>query len=392
MKRTTAVNLLNEISIDTFLADYWQKKPLLIRNAYPNIKTPITANELAGLSCEEEVESRIVIQNNKTKEWELMHGPFNEKVFSKLPASHWTLLVQAVDHWVPEAAELLNQFNFIPRWRIDDLMISYASDGGGVGPHYDNYDVFLLQSSGKRKWEIGSICNENTPMRGNLPVTILREFDAIESWELEAGDILYVPPGFAHNGVALGDDCITCSIGFRAPSHNEILREFTDYIGENLNETLRYTDPDLIQQSNTGEINAQALEKLQYILLKYCNNKKLIGEWFGQYITAPKYPQTLNKKDQNNTTGITINKLSNHLTNDGSLIKNESSRFAFEKLDNKLILFVDGELINHTHDCIALIETICSSYRLRSEDFIHTEENLKLLLSLLQKGSLYLSE
>ena len=142
---------LGSMPLGTFLSEYWQKKPLLIRSAMQNIASPVAADVLAGLACEQEVESRIVIQNKSTKQWELKHGPFSEKSFSTLPATHWTLLVQAVDHWLPEAAEFLELFAFIPRWRIDDLMMSYANDGGGVGPHFDNYDVFLVQTNGKKK-------------------------------------------------------------------------------------------------------------------------------------------------------------------------------------------------------------------------------------------------
>ncbi len=156
---------LGEIPCEQFLAEYWQKKPLLIRNALPNVSSPVSAEILAGLACEDEIESRIVIQHQSEKGWELKHGPFKESDFSTLPISHWTLLVQAVDHWNPEAAKFLELFTFIPRWRIDDLMISYACDGGGVGPHYDNYDVFLVQTSGKRKWETGGINNEGAPWR-----------------------------------------------------------------------------------------------------------------------------------------------------------------------------------------------------------------------------------
>ena len=146
---------LGNLTLETFLAEYWQKKPLLIRRALPGIKPPIGADELAGLACEEDVESRLVVQDPTTDRWELTHGPFTEETFQNLPKTHWTLLVQAVDHWAPAAADFLSQFYFIPSWRVDDLMISYSGDKGGVGPHYDNYDVFLVQVSGRRQWEVG---------------------------------------------------------------------------------------------------------------------------------------------------------------------------------------------------------------------------------------------
>ena len=392
MKPTRLPNILNGMPLETFLSEYWQKKPLLIRNALPNISSPVNADTLAGLACEEGVESRIIIQREAAKVWELKHGPFDKEIFSTLPTSHWTLLVQAVDHWVPAAAKLLDQFTFIPRWRIDDLMMSYASNGGGVGPHYDNYDVFLVQTSGKRKWELGGFYDENAPLRENLPVAVLREFEVLETWLLEPGDILYVPPGLGHNGIAEDDNCVTCSIGFRAPSHSEILREYTDYLGESLSETLRYEDPDLIAQNNTGEISAQTLLKVQNILREYTEDKESISGWFGRYITTPKYQQTNNLELEQTDTPYEIADLNKHLAAGGSLLRNESSRFAYEVKDDNTVLFVDGVCFNELTDVDELIETICAKIELSNEAFPRTEDNLNLLLQLLQRGAFYLSE
>jgi len=387
---------LGDMPLETFLSEYWQKKPLLIRNGLPDLESPIAPDVLAGLACEEGVESRLLIQGENDQKWELKHGPFNDEIFSQLPESHWTLLVQAVDHWIPEAGNLLNLFDFIPRWRIDDLMISYASDGGGVGPHFDNYDVFLVQTSGHRKWEIGGIYNEDSPLRPDMPVSILSKFEAIETWVLKAGDILYLPPGVGHNGIAEGNDCMTCSVGFRAPSHSEILREYTDYIGVNLSEALRYEDPDLIAQSNTGEITQQTLEKIQIILRKYTEDKELISQWFGQFVTTPKYQHAdpLQAEDSENT--YSIEDLKSHLASGGILVRNESSRFAFEVKADKNILFVDGSFIDpddkDSNDINELIETLCTEIELSDESFVQTDDNLNLLLELLKRGAIYLAE
>ena len=190
---------LGDITPEQFLSEYWQKKPLLIRNAFPDFEPPVSADELAGLACEADVESRLIIQNPSNDEWSLENGPFDEERFASLPKTHWTLLVQAVDHWVPEAKALLDQFRFIPSWRIDDLMISYAPKGGGVGPHFDNYDVFLLQAEGQRRWEVGGQYHEGSPRRNDAPVMILPEWDAEESFILNPGDMLYVPPQQLHH-------------------------------------------------------------------------------------------------------------------------------------------------------------------------------------------------
>lgn len=234
-----------DLSAEIFLRDYWQKKPLLIRNAFPGFVPCISADELAGLACEEEIESRLIETDPATGDWSLEHGPFAEERFATLGSKPWTLLVQAVDHWVPDVAPLMQAFDFIPQWRRDDLMISYASDGGGVGPHYDNYDVFLLQAEGVRRWEFGGLFGKDSPRRDDTPVMILPEWQAEQSFDLQPGDMLYLPPRVGHNGVGVGDGCMTWSIGFRAPSHSEILQGLTQSICDGLSSDLRYEDPDL---------------------------------------------------------------------------------------------------------------------------------------------------
>ncbi len=383
---------LGSMPVDTFLSEYWQKKPLLIRNGFPDITSPVNAEVLAGLACEEHIESRLIIQHEMKNEWELKHGPFSEDTFSTLPKSCWTLLVQAVDHWIPEAAKFLDHFTFIPRWRIDDLMISYASDGGGVGPHFDNYDVFLVQTCGKRKWEVGSLCDENSPLRESMPVKILDEFEVHYSWILEPGDILYVPPGISHNGIAIGDDCITCSVGFRAPSHSEILREYTDYISEKLNESIRYEDPDLITQSNSGEISTQAIDKIQNILQKYIENEDLVSDWFARYISTPKYIDEQLAPQLESEYLFTINNLKKYLDEGKIILKNESSRFAYQTSNKQNILYVDGECFSDTSCDNNLIATLCNKLEFDNNNIKQSENNLRLLIELLQKGSLYLLE
>ena len=377
---------LGDISLETFLSEYWQKKPLLIRNGIENISSPLTAEELAGLACEKDIESRLIINHQENDSWDLQHGPFNDEVFSNLPQSHWTLLVQAVDHWIPQAAQLLEQFNFIPRWRIDDLMMSYANDGGGVGPHFDHYDVFLVQACGSRQWQIGGLYNENSPLKENLPVKILEEFNATESWLLEPGDILYVPPGVGHNGIAKGDGCITCSVGFRAPAHSDILREFTDYINDQLTEAHRYQDADLTSQTNTGEISEQSILKVQTILKSYIEDKHAIREWFGRYVTHPKYPDT----DSIENT-INLEDLKKYFSSGKLLYRNESSRFAYHNLNGTYQFYVDGESFSDSNASKDLIELLCAKTEFSHNDFIKSENNDQLLLMLLNKGSLYVT-
>lgn len=276
--------MIHNLNINDFLKNYWQKKPLLIRAAFPNYQPPITAEELAGLACEDFVESRIIYEQKTAPKWILENGPFTEDRFTTLPDSHWTILIQGLNKIFPEFNDLLNKFDFIPSWRVDDLMASYAAPDGSVGPHIDQYDVFLLQVSGRRKWMISEEpVNENN-YEPELPLKIIKEFKTESEWILEAGDMLYLPPNVAHYGIGL-EDCVTFSIGFRAPSHAELLTSYLDEHITRLKDDLRYRDPDLSEKPNTGEISTAAINNIQEILLSHFNDKSIIADWFGRFIT-----------------------------------------------------------------------------------------------------------
>ncbi|WP_415894586.1 JmjC domain-containing protein [Neptuniibacter sp. PT34_22] len=372
-----------DISIETFLAEYWQKKPLLIRNAFSNFEPPVTADELAGMALEEDVESRLITQSPDGKDWSLKHGPLQEETFAELPDSHWTLLVQSVDHWIPEANELLEHFRFVPNWRLDDLMISYAADGGGVGPHYDNYDVFLIQASGTRRWEVGGIYGEDSPRRPDVPVMILPEWEPGHVWDLQPGDMLYVPPRVGHNGFAIGDDCMTYSVGFRAPSHQEMMSGFTDYLSDITKAEDRYSDSDLALQANPGEITDEALERVKSALKEYIDSPELLTHWFGQFMTEPKNPE----HGANQVCEMDEEEIAELLEAGIPLCRSEGSRFAFNRLDDHFILFVDGKGCACSEGQLALAESLCAN--LYHEQIEPTEENLQLLKALLLQGSVY---
>lgn len=377
---------LGDISLETFLNEYWQKKPLLIKNAFPNFVPPVSADELAGLALEEEIESRLIIQSEKGHDWQLQHGPFTEDTFSQLPERHWTLLVQAVDHWIPEASDLVQQFNFIPSWRLDDLMISYAADGGGVGPHYDNYDVFLLQASGTRRWEVGGLYGENSPRRPDTPVMILPDWEAEEVWDLQPGDMLYLPPRVGHNGYAVGNDCMTYSFGFRAPSHQEIFEGLARHIDHKTKSEDRFSDPDLKQQDNPGEIPVEAINKVRDILEYYINDPVLLTDWFGQFMTEPKYPDLIQEAESNYTESEIKELLADQVT----LRKTEGARIAFSKGQGQLILFADGKRLSCEEAQLPLIELLCSSNTY--QQIPATSDNLALIATLLEQGSLYFED
>jgi 50S ribosomal protein L16 3-hydroxylase len=378
---------LGDLSLDTFLREYWQKKPLLIRNALPGCQSPIAGDELAGLACEEGVESRLIIRDGVGERWELQHGPFSDETFLALPDTHWTLLVQAVDHWVPDAAKFLQQFTFIPSWRIDDLMISYASDGGGVGPHYDNYDVFLVQVGGRRQWEVGGLFDECSSRRSDTPVTILSDWKPEQRWILDPGDMLYVPPRVGHSGIAVGDGCMTCSVGFRAPSHREMLQEFSDYAGRRLREEVRYADPDLVPRANPGHMTAGALHRVHRILRQYVDDQDLLAEWFGRYMTLPKY-----QEEVPDTEMFRFEDVRAHASAGKPLMRNEGSRFAFQEHGREIWLFVDGRRYPCREVQADLVRKLCADLTIDPEVFSHTEGNLQLLVDLLNHGSLYLPD
>lgn len=280
---------LGDIPVELFLKEYWQKKPLLIRQCFPGFSSPVSADELAGFSLEDEVTSRLVVEHRESNgnHWEVTHGPLPEAVFTKLPEKNWTLLVQHADALDPQVNQLLNAFRFIPNWRLDDIMISYAAEGGGVGPHFDYYDVFLLQAQGKRQWRIGETCSAQTALLPGQEMKILAQFQQTEEWLLEPGDMLYLPPMLAHWGTAVGE-CMTWSIGFRAPSHADILLDFAQEAASRASEDQRYSDAGMPLQKNASEISLNAIETISGILQHYLTDKTLLAQWLGETMTQVK--------------------------------------------------------------------------------------------------------
>ncbi|WP_461515741.1 cupin domain-containing protein [Porticoccus sp.] len=294
--------ILGELSAEEFLADYWQQKPLLIRNALPGFSSPISADELAGLALEEDVESRIVLEQGDSGPWELHSGPFEEDIFQQLPESHWTLLVQAVDLWVPDVGALLKHFNFLPPWRLDDIMVSYAPQGGSVGPHFDYYDVFLLQAEGQRRWQVGGLCDQHTPKLDGSALRILRDFEKTDEWVLNPGDMLYLPPRIAHWGIA-ENDCLTYSVGFRAPTLADMLGDLATELMAQGN-TSYYRDPPLLPKMAGEEINPLFIQQVQGMLRQLADDKTLLADWFARYMTSPKYPELAEELEEQRRASI----------------------------------------------------------------------------------------
>jgi 50S ribosomal protein L16 3-hydroxylase len=287
MDVNTPLPYLGGLSATEFLRDYWQKKPLLVRNAFPDIAYRLDDEDLKELAQEGSVEARLVLEKGKTP-WELRKGPFDAKTFKALPKTQWTLLVQAVDHYLPALADYLGHFDFIPGWRIDDIMVSYAVAGGSVGPHFDQYDVFLIQGFGNRRWQLGQHCDENSSRVAGTPLRILQSIDAHFDEVVNPGDLLYVPPGMAHYGVAQ-NECTTYSVGFRAPALTQLLERVVDAALEGAGSARLFTDPGREPARHPAALTEADLEALRAQVLSLLDNRDTLRHALAPFLSEPKY-------------------------------------------------------------------------------------------------------
>lgn len=367
-----------------FLQESWQKQPLLIRNPWVSWSNPLEPDELAGLACIDEVESRLIRQS--ADNLELEHGPLPEERFSQLGREPWTLLVQAVDHHVPAVAALLDAFRFIPNWRIDDVMVSYAVEGGGVGPHFDQYDVFLIQGLGRRRWQIGGLCDHATALLPHDDLRLLADFQPTDEWILEPGDILYVPPRFAHNGIAVSGDCMTYSIGFRAPSRSELIAGWSEYLVAQLEDDDRYADPDLAAQQNPGELTSEAIGRLHAMVAEKALDRGAFTAWFGQYNTLPKNAEMDWQADEPTDPGHVRLLAARQVP----LLRNPASRFAFIREGTQAVsLFVDGKRFACSGEVAEFAQLVCAQGQfVVSPQLITIEPVMDLIVALLDQGSI----
>jgi 50S ribosomal protein L16 3-hydroxylase len=329
------MRLLGGLSPREFLSSFWQRKPLLVRDAVPDFRDPLTPGQFARLACAPDVESRLVIEKGGARPWEVVDGPQDARRLRRLPATHWTLLVQEANRHIPALADLLETFSFIPAWRVDDVMVSFASPGGSVGPHVDSYDVFLLQGRGRRRWQVDPLASP--AIRPALDLRVLRRFRARSTWLLEPGDMLYLPPGLAHYGTAL-EDCFTYSIGFRAPSHLDLVAGYLQQLARSVDPEPRYADPDLIPATHAGEISAAALRRVAGILRREIGAAPDdVARFAGEFLTEPKGapPQGPRRR-------VTATSLASRLSAAHALVRNEASRLAFVRRGRGALLFADG--------------------------------------------------
>lgn len=384
-----------DISIETFLDQYWQKKPLLIRNVFANLESPISAEELAGLACEEFVNARLVFEHGRDSAgpddspWQVEFGPFEEDRFSELPEKDWSLLVSDVEKHLPETRDLLKPFRFIPDWRIDDLMVSYAPPGGSVGPHTDAYDVFLIQLSGQRLWKISE--DYPTETLTDTDLCILKEFSAEQEWVLDAGDMLYLPPNVAHHGIAQqcraddGEDipCLTGSVGFRAPSLKTISSDYINYLNENVHSELRYSDASPTVPRHHAEISDGTVSDfIDYIRKGFSIEHDQVKRWLGQYCSDNRtYEDMLGSQHCDTIEQLTA------IAGKSGLQQSPYSNFLFSLSGDRAILFVNGSSYDVSQ---AFAEMLCASAEIDLDKLLDLmgKDDEATLISLFNNGAI----
>ncbi|MEO7112766.1 MAG: cupin domain-containing protein [Polyangiaceae bacterium] len=366
-----------------FLSEFWQKKRLFVKAALPDFRDPLTPDELAGLACEDAVESRLV----DSKTWRVTFGPQKEKTLRALPKTNWTLLVQEVQRFVPEAAMLLDAFSFLPNHRIDDVMVSFAPKGGNVGPHDDSYDVFLLQGQGRRRWKIDARKQRDTTLKAGLELKILKRFEPQEEWVAERGDILYLPPGVGHHGVAL-DDCLTYSIGFRAPNRRELWRELVEDASHAPEAAQLYRDPNVAECMHPGELDDASLVRVREMVRALDLSDAAIDRFFGRFATRLKPGHELEPAPKKMSEAA-VRKA--WLRGD-SITRSEECRFSFLRRPKKILFYYGGYEVEVPRSNASLVEVISSHRHFSIADVLpraaSSSSAITLITDLLNDGAL----
>lgn len=401
--------LTDRKALATFLSTHWGKRPVLFRNLLPCFRSPLSPDELAGLACEPATNARI-IQGSGAGPYQLKLGPFEDADFTQLPDKDWTLLVQDVNRLVPQLADLLDQFSFIPTWRVDDIMVSYAAPGGGVGPHVDNYDVFLVQGLGKRLWQIGyrPIPPQEELLVEDCDVRVLRDgFVPDDEWVLEPGDVLYVPPRFPHHGISLDDECMTYSVGFRAPAIADLVHGWADDIvqRDTLHQLfLQDIAKDLMSNmDDPGRITTAAIdhayETVMNRLAKSERMRKRFAVWFAEEVSQPRRFRSheadvhpLEESEARKMVDATLSSTENH---ELRVRRQEGSVFTYlVDSDGEVALYIDGE--RWPVECVEIAQKLCDARVLEADALAQlamVHPSLRRLLErLFQADLLYIEE
>jgi 50S ribosomal protein L16 3-hydroxylase len=373
---------LGDMDPGQFLQEFWQKKPCLIRQAITGFEPFLDGNDLAGLACEEMAESRLVSGTFAAADWHVEHGPFNESFFDGLPEQDWTLLVQDVEKHYAPLQDLMQQFSFIPNWRLDDLMISFAASGGSVGPHTDQYDVFLLQAEGRRRWQIAT--SFDPQILEPCALNVLKQFDAEQDWILEPGDMLYLPPNIAHYGVAL-EPGMTWSIGSRAPSGADLLQGLGEWLAFRNDEGGRYSDPHLQAGQRAGEIDKNALQGLAHLMQKQLAGGDELDLFLAAFMSRFRLanePVALAKPLQGG-------QLQSALQAGATLMRNPWTRMVWIAQADGALLYAAGQ----AYGCsVRLAEHLCRAQQICLDAGTLSDESIDTLTQLVNNGHLLIIE
>jgi 50S ribosomal protein L16 3-hydroxylase len=375
---------LNNLSPETFLSEYWQKKPLVIRQGFENFEDFLSPDELAGVASDEVVESRLIYK--KAGKWQADFGPFES--YDHLGESDWSLVIQALNNWVPELDELINSFSFLPRWRFDDVMTSFATPGGGVGPHIDAYDTFICQGSGRRHWRVGN-SGPHKEFVAHPALLHAEAFEAMIDVELEPGDILYIPPGFPHEGVAL-EPSMSFSVGYRASSARDMFSSLADHLVDNELASQQIEDPDRTPCKHTGMIDKEDFSRIKKHLFETLDDT-LISQFAGRFLTHSKCELDLPEEDLGFEPDYLLEMLEQQ-----SLIRLGGLRCLY--LENSVsqgIFYINGEQVNLPSELASVIPLLCDQQTLNYEalaPWLDTSEFINTLTQWLNNGFWYFEE
>lgn len=382
MSQTLAV--LGGITAEQFLTEYWQKKPLLVRNALPEIKNLLEPTDVMELALDENINARLIKQKDKDpNHWSVKSSPLMKADFQKMPKL-WTLLIQAVDHYSFDLAELWKKFPFIPQWRRDDIMVSYAPKGGSVGKHFDFYDVFLVQGHGHRRWQLGQMCDADSEIVAGQPLKLLPEIQIHFDEILAPGDLLYVPPGLAHYGVA-EDDCLTYSFGFRMPNVAEMMDRVSDKFA--VDQLLKNPLTDILREKVTsvGQISQTELEYLKTKLLTQLQNPAVLEDALMSLMSESKYPENIPEAE-----AIGSGDLEQALDQGYSLMLEPASRLLYTEVESKLLFWANGEGICISDDFAPLLKQLADGNLILLDEKLARPEMLEDIVNLLNESILML--
>ena len=379
-----SIDILGGISAEQFLAEYWQKKPLLVRNALPEIAGLLEPDDVMELALEEHISARLIKQKDKDPDqWTVKSSPLIKGDFQKMPKL-WTLLVQAVDHYSFDLAELWKKFSFIPQWRRDDIMVSYAPKGGSVGKHFDFYDVFLVQGYGHRRWQLGQMCNAETEFAAGQPLRLLPDMEVNFDEVLAPGDLLYVPPGLSHYGVA-EDECLTFSFGFRMPNITEMMDRVSDKFSDD--QLLKNPLADIIrdQQSPIGQISQNELEYLKAKLFEQLQNSTVLEDAIMSLMSEPKYPENIPEAEE-----IGAGDLEEALEQGYQLMLEPASRLLYTDQDDALLFWANGEGVCISEQFAPYLMRLADGQPIALDEALFDQEILEDIAQLLNDSVLML--